>query len=112
MHAVDVLIVGSGLAGLRLAWPCQKRCRLLLSLKELVEDTNTRWAQGGIAAAWEEEDSWQAHVKDTLVAGAGLCHREVVEYVGRQGKRRVQDLIDLRVQFDRKYQDPSSIHCI
>ena len=67
---------------------------------------------GGIAAAWEADDSWQAHVKDTLVAGAGLCRREVVEYVARQGKRRVQDLIDLGVQFDRKYQDPSkySLH--
>lgn len=112
MDSVDVLIIGSGLAGLRLALALPENVSVCIVTKRLVMDTNTRWAQGGIAAAWEEDDSWQAHVKDTLVAGAGLCRREVVEYVARQGKRRVQDLIDLGVQFDRKYQDPSkySLH--
>jgi len=105
MNSVDVLIVGSGLAGLRLALALPETVSVALITKRLVFDTNTQWAQGGIAAAWEEEDSWQAHVKDTLVAGAGLCRREVVEYVARQGKRRVQDLIDLGVQFDKKFQD-------
>ena len=112
MQAVDVLIVGSGLAGLRLALALPETVSVVIVTKRLVQDTNTQWAQGGIAAAWEADDSWQAHVKDTLIAGAGLCRREVVEYVARQGKRRVQDLIDLGVQFDRKYQDPSrySLH--
>jgi len=112
MDSVDVLIIGSGLAGLRLALALPENVAVCIVTKRLVMDTNTRWAQGGIAAAWEEEDSWQAHVKDTLIAGAGLCRREVVEYVARQGKRRVQDLIDLGVQFDRKYQDSSkySLH--
>lgn len=112
MDAVDVIIIGSGLAGLRLALALPESVSIALITKRSLLDTNTQWAQGGIAAAWEEDDSWQAHVKDTLVAGGGLCRREVVEYVARQGKRRVQDLIDLGVQFDRKHTDPTqySLH--
>ncbi len=112
MNNVDVLIVGSGLAGLRLALALPESVSIALITKREILDTNTQWAQGGIAAAWEDEDSWQAHVKDTLIAGAGLCRREVVEYVVRQGKRRVQDLIDFGVNFDRKQDDQSkySLH--
>lgn len=109
---VDVLIVGSGIAGLRLALALPDHLSVCLISKTNLENTNTRWAQGGIAAAWEDDDSWESHVQDTLVAGAGLCRREVVEYVARQGKRRVQDLIDLGVEFDKDYHDESkySLH--
>ena len=106
MESFDVLIVGTGIAGLRLALALPENVRICMITKRKMLDTNTNWAQGGIAAAWEDDDSWEAHVRDTLIAGAGLCRREVVEYVAKQGKRRVQDLIDLGVEFDRKYADP------
>ena len=97
----DVLIVGSGIAGLRLALALPENISIMLVTKRQLVNSNTRWAQGGIAAAWQEGDSWQDHVQDTLIAGAGLCRREVVEYVARQAKTRVQELIDLGVQFDK-----------
>ena len=108
----DVLIIGSGMAGLRLALALPDNISVGILTKRKIINSNTRWAQGGIAAAWEENDSWEAHVQDTLIAGAGLCHREVVEYVARQGKKRVQELIDLGVEFDRKYSDSTkySLH--
>lgn len=104
----DVIIIGSGIAGLRLALGLPTNVSItLLTKKELIA-SNTRWAQGGIAAAWKDEDSWQAHVQDTLVAGAGMCRREVVEYVARQAKSRVEELIDFGVNFDRDTNDSSA----
>ena len=104
----DVLIIGSGIAGLRLALELSARASVFILTKKEMLHSNTRWAQGGIAAAWEEDDSWQSHVEDTLVAGAGLCRRDVVEFVAKQGKKRVQELIELGVNFDRKEKDETS----
>ena len=87
MDAVDVIIIGSGLAGLRLALALPESVSIALITKRSLLDTNTQWAQGGIATSGED-DSWQAHVKDTLIAGAGLCRREVVEYVARRKTSR------------------------
>ncbi len=89
----DVLIIGSGIAGLRLALELSPFAKVFILTKKELLHSNTRWAQGGIAAAWEEDDDWKLHVEDTLVAGAGLCRREVVEFVAKQGKQRVQALI-------------------
>ncbi|MEC8382170.1 MAG: L-aspartate oxidase [Myxococcota bacterium] len=104
----DVLIIGSGIAGLRLALALPETTQITILTKRELISSNTRWAQGGIAAAWRTDDSWQDHVKDTLVAGAGLCRREVVEYVARQAKARVEELIDLGVNFDRDLADSES----
>ena len=73
MKACDVLIIGSGIAGLRLALALPEHLRVTMVTKRTILNSNTRWAQGGIAAAWEEEDSWQAHVQDTLIALASSC---------------------------------------
>jgi len=108
----DVLVVGSGLAGLLFALKVAPHARVTILTKRERIQSNTRWAQGGIAAAWLEDDSWQDHVQDTLVAGAGLCRRDVVELTTRDARARVEELIDLGVSFDRWDQDPEqySLH--
>ena len=104
--STDVLIIGSGIAGLRLALSLAPKNKVTIITKRKLRHSNTRWAQGGIAAAWEDDDSWKAHVEDTLTAGAGMCRREVVEFVARQAKQRVEELISFGVEFDRL--DPES----
>ena len=106
--STDVLIIGSGIAGLRLALSLAPKHHVTILTKRKLLNSNTRWAQGGIAAAWEDDDSWNAHVEDTLIAGAGMCRREVVEFVAKQAKQRVEELISLGVEFDRNHDDPSS----
>ena len=97
MHHSEVLIVGTGIAGLRLALSLPEQIDVTMITKRELLDSNTRWAQGGIAAAWTSEDSWRAHVDDTMVAGAGLCRREIVEFVARNGKQSVEELISIAV---------------
>ena len=92
----DVLVVGSGLAGTRIALELADKGSVIVVTKTDKEENNTRYAQGGIAAAWQEEDSWQDHVQDTLVAGGGLCRRDVVERTAREARTRVEELIELR----------------
>ena len=102
----DVLIIGSGLAGLRLALAVAPHGRVRVITKAERLEGNSRYAQGGIAAAWRETDSWERHVDDTMVAGAGLCRREVVERTAREARERVGELIDLGVEFDRWQEKP------
>jgi L-aspartate oxidase len=77
--SADTLVVGTGIAGLLFALDMAEHGSVRILSKVAATDTNTAWAQGGIAAAWLQEDSWQAHVEDTLAAGAGLCDRQTVE---------------------------------
>jgi L-aspartate oxidase len=74
---------------------------LLLS-KDVLPESATRYAQGGIASVWSADDSFEAHVEDTLIAGAGLCHRELVELVVREGPARIRELIALGTHFSRR----------
>jgi len=97
----DILVVGSGIAGLVLALEVASEGRVIVLTKRTAEVTNTGMAQGGIAAAWLEQDSWQAHVEDTLTAGAGLCRRDVVEFVAKTARPRVEDLIRYGCNFDQ-----------
>ncbi|MFT4975949.1 MAG: L-aspartate oxidase, partial [Myxococcota bacterium] len=108
----DVLVVGSGLAGLLFALKVAPHARVTILTKRERIQSNTRWAQGGIAAAWLEDDSWESHVDDTLVAGAGLCRRDVVELTAQDARARVEELINLGVSFDRLDDDPDqySLH--
>ncbi|MEL6345999.1 MAG: L-aspartate oxidase, partial [Myxococcota bacterium] len=108
----DVLVIGSGLAGLSFALKVAPHASVTILTKRERVQSNTRWAQGGIAAAWLDDDSWQAHVEDTLIAGAGLCRREVVEHTAREARVRVEELISLGVNFDRLDHDPDqySLH--
>jgi L-aspartate oxidase len=78
-YEADFLIVGSGIAGLFAAYQAQKAGTVLVLTKQRVEDSNTGKAQGGIAAAIDQDDSPFYHLEDTLVAGAGLCNQQAVE---------------------------------
>lgn len=108
----DVIVIGSGLAGLLFALKTAPHCKVTILTKGKRIQSNTRWAQGGIAAAWLEDDSWEDHVSDTLIAGAGLCRREVVDITASNARRAVEELIALGVNFDRSDEDPSqySLH--
>ena len=98
---VDVVVVGSGIAGLTFALRVAERCSVLLVTKKKRADSNTNWARGGIAAVMGHTDDPALHVSDTLVAGAGLCHRRVVELVVREGPDRIRDLMAWGAEFDR-----------
>ena len=97
----DFLVVGSGLAGMLFALKASRHGRVLLLTKGQLEESNSRYAQGGVATVWDDEDHFESHVKDTLVAGAGLCRRSAVEFVVENGPARIQELIDLGVEFTR-----------
>lgn len=96
----DVLIIGSGIAGLTCAIEAAAYGEVVLITKRAPEESNTRYAQGGIAAVLAPDDSFEAHVKDTLVAGAGLCRQEAVEVCVREGPARIGDLMRRGVRFD------------
>jgi L-aspartate oxidase len=96
----DFLVVGSGVAGLTFAIKAAERGDVLLLTKRAAQDSNTLWAQGGIAAVMDPEDTPQAHVADTLDAGAGLCHRVVVEICATEGPDRIRELVEYGAAFD------------
>jgi L-aspartate oxidase len=96
----DVVVVGSGIAGITAALRARSIGSVLLVTKANVDHSATRWAQGGIAAALSPLDSPQEHLHDTLVAGAGLCDPQAVEVLVTEGPTRVRELIALGAQFD------------
>jgi L-aspartate oxidase len=98
----DFLVLGSGIAGLTFALKASKFGKVTIVTKANLEDTNTRYAQGGIAAVFSEPDNFEKHVQDTLIAGDGCCNEEVVRMVVREAPERIKDLIDLGVKFDKK----------
>jgi L-aspartate oxidase len=95
----DFLVIGSGLAGLLTALKLARSGKVFLVTKGKLEDGATEYAQGGIAAVTHPEDSFDAHVHDTLVAGAGLCREETVQMVVTEGPARVRELIQAGVRF-------------
>ncbi|MES2614955.1 MAG: FAD-dependent oxidoreductase, partial [Bdellovibrionota bacterium] len=95
----DFLIIGGGIAGATLALKLSTLGKVALLCKESMFDSNTNWAQGGIASVLSEKDSYESHVQDTLVAGAGLCHSQVVKKVVEAGPRAIRELIELGVSF-------------
>lgn len=98
----DVVVVGSGIAGLTAALELRTRVpRVLLVTKGVLASGSTVWAQGGIAAALDPEDSPAAHLTDTLTAGAGLCDPRAVEVLVTEGPARVRELVARGTQFDR-----------
>lgn len=97
----DVIVVGSGVAGLTAALRARRSgYRVLVVTKAQVNEGSTRWAQGGIAAAMAEDDSPEDHLRDTLVAGAGLCDERAVEVLVTKGPKSVRSLIKTGAQFD------------
>jgi L-aspartate oxidase len=107
----DFLIIGSGVAGLTLALKVAKFGDVALVTKKGIMDSNTSHAQGGIASVFGELDSFDLHIQDTLASGDGLCNRDVVEMVVKNGPSRIRELIDLGVHFnlrDKKQSDSES----
>lgn len=96
-----VIVIGSGIAGLIAALELSPKFAVTLVTKLELAESNTRWAQGGIAAVMFEDDSVAEHVADTLRAGAGLCDRAAVEVLCAEGPGRIRDLIRLGVEFDQ-----------
>ncbi|HYN30144.1 MAG TPA: L-aspartate oxidase [Dermatophilaceae bacterium] len=98
----DVVVVGSGIAGLTCALRLRRQVdRVLLVTKTVLDEGSTAWAQGGIAAALHPEDSPQEHLDDTLVAGVGLCDRDAVRALVTEGPARVHELVALGAELDR-----------
>jgi len=97
----DVLILGSGIGGLMLALRLAEHARVRVLTKKRADDSNTNWAQGGIAAVFDPGDSFARHEKDTLACGAGLCDRDVVRAVVREAPERVRELASLGVAFNQ-----------
>ena len=98
----DVLVIGSGVAGLRAAIEAASFGSVLLVTKGLVDESNTAWAQGGIASVMSRQDSFDSHVADTMKVGCGLCDRAAVERVIREGPDRIHELIDWGALFDHR----------
>jgi len=98
----DFLVIGSGIAGLSFALKAAKYGKVTVVTKANLEDTNTRYAQGGIAAVFSEPDNFEKHINDTLIAGGGICNEEVVRMVVHEAPDRIKDLINLGVSFDKK----------
>lgn len=99
LKKADVLVIGSGAAGLSLALRLATFCKVALLSKEELYESSTYYAQGGISAVFDKKDSIESHVDDTLVAGAGLCHKGVVEMVVSHGKRSIEWLLEHGVPF-------------
>jgi len=106
----DILIVGTGIAGLSFALRAAEYASVIMATKKEQRASNTNHAQGGIASVLAPTDSVDRHVADTLAAGAGLCREEVVREIVQEGPQAVRDLIDWGVSFSRESTEPSRWH--
>lgn len=95
----DFLVIGSGIAGLSVALELADHGKVVILTKRSRDDSASSWAQGGIAAVLDPEDSFDAHVADTLTTGGGLSRRDVVEMVVHDGPERVKKLVEIGAQF-------------
>jgi len=110
VYHLDVLVIGSGAAGLSLALQLPEVTKVAVLSKGLLDEGSTRYAQGGIAAVLDSSDSTEAHVEDTLISGAGLCHKDTVRFVVERGKQSIQWLIAQGVDFTRAEEDEEALH--
>ncbi len=102
MKQFDYLVLGSGIAGLSFALKVAAHGRVAIITKKHRAESNTNYAQGGIAAVTSKEDSFELHVRDTLEAGAGLCKEEVVGTIVQEGPARIAELIELGMRFTER----------
>ncbi|MGC4035124.1 MAG: L-aspartate oxidase [Chitinophagaceae bacterium] len=106
MQKTDFLVIGSGIAGLTYALKMAQEFpgkKILVLTKAKADETNTKYAQGGVAVVNDlENDSFEKHIEDTLIAGDGLCNKQVVEIVVKEGPDRVRELIEWGAQFDKE----------
>ncbi|MCI0361656.1 MAG: L-aspartate oxidase [Planctomycetaceae bacterium] len=101
-YFADVLVIGGGLAGLRAANAIDPKLHVLVCTKDAIQQSNSSYAQGGIASVLDPDDRFEEHVQDTLVAGGTLCDARVVEMVIREAPGRIQELIDWGTHFDEQ----------
>src|SRR5262245_32746749 len=106
----SVLVIGSGVAGLTYALKVADALPVALVTKKEHTESNTNYAQGGIAAVMTPEDAAELHIQDTLVAGAGLCHRDAVEQMVREGPQRVRELIEWGARFSTELDEAGHEH--
>src|SRR5262250_1892237 len=102
MKKFDFLVLGSGIAGLSFALKMAPRGRVAIITKKDRAESNTNYAQGGIAAVVSRDDSFELHVRDTLEAGAGLCKESVVRAIVEEGPARIAELIELGMKFSER----------
>src|SRR5436190_1601856 len=102
MKEFDFLVLGSGIAGLSFALKVAPHGRVAIITKKDRAESNTNYAQGGIAAVTSREDSFEMHVRDTLEAGAGLCKESVVRRIVEEGPARIAELIELGMKFSER----------
>src|SRR3954462_15866265 len=102
MKQYDFVVIGSGIAGLSFALKAAKHGSVAVITKRKGADSNTAWAQGGIACVSSDEDSFELHVRDTVEAGAGLCDEQVVRAIVTEGPARIRDLVGLGLHFDER----------
>jgi len=100
----DFMVIGSGVAGLSFALKVAEFGDVVIVTKKGISDSNTSQAQGGIASVFSSLDSFDLHIRDTLEAGDGLCHRDVVEMVVKNGPQRIRELIDIGARFNIRQQ--------
>src|SRR5579863_1499228 len=99
---IDFLVIGAGVAGLRAAVELAVAGTVLVLAKREITESNTQWAQGGIAAALSDEDEISLHLQDTLVAGDGLCNPEAAKVLVEDAPERIEELIRWGTEFDRQ----------
>src|SRR5690348_3271413 len=102
MKEYDFVVIGSGIAGLSFALKAARHGSVAVITKRKGADSNTAWAQGGIACVTSDEDSFELHVRDTLEAGAGLCDEKVVRTIVTEGPEAIHELMDVGVHFDER----------
>jgi L-aspartate oxidase len=98
----DFLVIGSGIGGLSYALKVSEVGEVVIVTKKQDTESNTNYAQGGIASVFSKDDSFELHIKDTLKAGDGLCNSEVVRRVVEEGPRCVEELVNIGVNFTRE----------
>jgi len=103
----DFLIVGSGIAGLSLAIKASTLGSVAIVTKKEKTESNTNYAQGGIAAVTDQTDSFDEHIHDTIICGAGLCKKDVVEFIVKEAPPRIQELIEWGVNFTKSETNPN-----
>lgn len=106
----DILVLGSGIAGLFYAIKCASFARVMLVTKGSIGESNTMYAQGGISAVFDSHDSIADHIHDTLIAGDGLCHKDAVEMLVSNAKAQILELEKLHVHFDKTDKGAFDLH--
>lgn len=104
MKKTDFLVIGSGIAGLSFALKAAKHGKVCIVTKSNEDESNTKYAQGGVAVVIDKDDSYEKHIEDTLIAGDGLCNEDIVELVVKEGPERINEIVNYGIKFDKDQQ--------